>query len=153
MSESSGNSENQSHSIIVRYGELDQQFLLVEMPCFVKSIPTALNMLGINRTDLKIDKNSARNHEPKEKTSQYIGDQLLKSGTLNLKLPCDHDPFRHDLEANSITKNGILIKIRRKKNSIVDEENHSVEVIGSVSKSFIFNNPADYHVLLKYFII
>jgi hypothetical protein len=101
-----------------------KEIVSVELPCFVKSSKTALEMLG------------------GDAALQSAFDSNTSSSSLQLRFPTK-DQTRHNVQGGPIGRQGILIKIRRKK---TDPTNMSVEVLGCVNKSFVFNNPSDYQV-------
>jgi hypothetical protein len=117
---------NTNCSIQINVGDL-KELISVELPCFVKSSKTAIEMLG------------------GDAALQSAFDNNTSSCSLQFRFPTK-DQTRHNIQGCPIGRQGVLIKIRRKK---TDPDNMSVEVLGCVNKTFLFNNPADYQVFSR----
>lgn len=101
-------------------------FSRIELPCFVQDSEKSLELLGgLSLVDSAI------------KDSNNVLHFTFPSENVN----------KTRIVASVVHKNGFLIKIRRKKTQggAVAIESSST-VIGAVTKSFVFNNLADYEV-------
>ncbi len=111
-----------------------KSFIAVELPCFVGSSSKAFSMLG---------------GEDQVTASLQRGDDAI----LSLRYSNEHSPFCNGLKGTTTQKrNGLLIKITRKKQSSSKAGSSqsstvtNVEVLGLVEKMWSFSEPADYQV-------
>ncbi len=115
-----------SLNVTFTVGEL-KRLIGVEIPCFVKSTETSMNMLG------------------GRETLQGVFESDAKS--MQLRFP-SKDQTRANILGHQVAKNGFLLKIRRKKISGSEEFQTEVEILGNVDKAYVFGFPADYQFLL-----
>lgn len=113
----------------VIFGELET-LARVELPCFTSSAQVALDMMG----------------------GEDFLCRSLKNPTnaLQVKFPSGN-VIRPNLTATPLSKNGLLIKIRRRKSSSCDTEKEKpdIEILGGVPRSYVFNTTADYQVAIN----
>ena len=114
-----------------------RQYLMVHLPCFVRTVESALSMLG---------------HSPTMHTAaapcDSIGATINSSKTLHIRFPNSGDPFRHEIQTHphqgAMPRNGLIVRMRKHKRTGKTE----VAVVGGVTKGFAFDQPADFHVLM-----
>ena len=99
----------------------------LELPCFVQSGEKALDCLGGKDTVCEAMKDSESALQFKYPTAEITQTQIA---------------------ASLVHKNGLLLRIRRKKASAgnVQPSDTTCEIVGKVSRSFNFDNLADYQV-------
>lgn len=142
-----------------------RQFLMVELPCFVRSSTAALSMLGLPTVASSTIENEVRtttfpenvfsstttNTGNNESNNAVINSSVSaivnSSKTLQFRFVNDGDPFRHELQTHPhqqgpVARNGIILKMRKNKRTGQVES----IVVGGVSRGFSFTQPADYHV-------
>ena len=102
----------------------------VDMPCFVNSSSSVVQMLG---------------------GEALLNNALEKdSNNIQLRFPSENMCGSNQI-GNKIENNGFLVKIRRRKSSSASNHDVSVTVVGCVKKSYVFNNPSDYQVHFFFF--
>jgi hypothetical protein len=142
-----------------------RQFLMAELPCFVRSSTAALSMLGLPTVATSTRANETRtfpenvfssttsttNTGNNENNNAVIHSSVSaivnSSKTLQFRFVNDGDPFRHELQTHPhqqgpVARNGIILKMRKNKRTGQVES----IVVGGVSRGFSFTQPADYHV-------
>lgn len=123
-----GASSNNGSLVRAVCGEIPEISRL-ELPCFVQSNDKALDCLG-----------------GKDSVCEAIRDS---ESTLQFKYPTT-DLTQTQIGASLVHKNGLLLKIRRKKPTAggVQSTSTTCEIVGKVSRSFNFDSLADYQVSL-----
>ena len=121
MSESE--SRNDSSMQVIQYGNL-RELIRVELPCLMKDEEKAINLLGGM---------SAINDAAKDTDNSL----QFKISTFNSN--------GSTVSATTVHKNGILLKLRRRKD---DHTQTECSVLGAVPRSYVFNNLCDYKVIL-----
>jgi len=121
-----------------------RHYLVVDLPCFVRTLPSALAMLGLPEINYSRN-NSYECANLKEQTS--ISGLVNSSKCLQFRFPNSKDPFRHELQSQlqqqgPSVRNSLLVRLKRNKLT----GRVTTEVLGGVSKGFSFEQPADYHV-------
>lgn len=120
-------------SISFKFEELDP-ILSIELPVLTKSTDSAYKILGgedLVKLALRSD-------------AHILSAKFLNSNSL-----------KNFIYADKETCNGAVIKIRRKKRHLIDvdkdqDDIFSVEVLGRTIKSYRFQQPADYMVLVTF---
>lgn len=116
--------DSNTSRIVLSVSEL-KRLVHVDMPCFVKSSASAINMLG---------------------GEDFVCNSLDKDvSNIQLRFPGDNVCSSNQIGSN-IESNGFLVKIRRRKNPSRSGQDVSTSVLGVVKKSYVFNNPSDYQV-------
>lgn len=113
-----------SATITINIKELDR-LKCIELPCFVKDGMAALDMLG--------------------------GKESVFNGLLQEDISCQFrfpgsNPLRSNLTGSISGKQGVIIKVVRKKRT---KQIMRTEVVGRVHQKVIFDNPADYQVIMN----
>ena len=105
-------------------------FSRVELPCFVQSTEKAFECIGGN-----------------EVATEALRDMDITETPMQFRYPSESTSFT-SLSASVMQKKGLLLRIRRKKSKTgaTAENNASCEIIGTVDRTFAFNNLADYEV-------
>jgi len=139
-----------------------RQFLMVQLPCFVRSSTAALSMLGLppvatiteNENKIasttiseNIGDTTAKSEKNASVASSSVSSLANSSKSLQFRFINDDDPFRHELQTHPhqqgpAARNGLLLRMRKNKRT----GQVSSMVIGGVLKGFSFDQPADYHV-------
>ena len=99
----------------------------VEMPCFTDDLQKCYDMMG-----------------GEDMVSDILKDNAVP---LQFRFPTDN-MNKSNLSASTINKNGFLLRIRRPKSG---QQPSTIEVVGAVPKSHVFDNIADYQVYNKLF--
>lgn len=148
-----------------------RQYLMVELPCFVRSSTAALSMLGLPTVATTIGNgarasafpendfnsttaNTCNNENNSTAVNSSVSAIVNASKTLQFRFINDSDPFRHELQTHphqhgAVARNGLLLKMRKNKRTGQVES----IVVGGVSRGFSFGQPADYHVLKFFFLL
>jgi hypothetical protein len=119
-----------------------RSYLMVELPCFVRTITSAVSMMGLPSQNIA---------NPTGDNGSSISSLVCNSKILQYRFPNPTDPYRHELTTDPLhqgprIKNGLLIRLRRnKKTGAVTNE-----VVGGISGAFVFDQPADFHVSSRY---
>lgn len=121
-----------------------RHYLMVDLPCFVRTLPSALAMLGLPSIE-SVSNNSYECTNNQEHSS--VSSLVNCSKSLQFRFPDSKDPFRHELQTNlhqqgPSIRNGLLVRLKRNKRT----GKITTEILGGVSKGFSFEQPADYHV-------
>lgn len=118
-----------SHSVLTATAEEMKPIYMVNMPCFVNTEDTAIDMLG-----------------GQEHVAYTIKNE---TSTIQLRFP-NHNPFAYNLIGSIGSKSGVLLRIKRKKSSISNSSTSSdrpiAEIVGKVTKGYDFKIPSDYAV-------
>jgi len=105
-------------------------FSRVELPCFVQNTEKAFECIG--------------GHEV---VTEALKDTDLTETSMQFRYPATSTSFT-SLSASVLQKKGLLLRIRRKKNATgaTPQNSASCQIIGTVDRTFAFNNLADYEV-------
>lgn len=153
--------DDDNHNNIILHPSNYNLITRIELPCFInmndnnnKNIED-LNCIGGEKVIISFLKNSNnKNSSTTNKMNSSNIDQVqfrfpINTNTTSTATNKYLSLNKPNLHSSTIRKNGILIKMKKnKKNNKVN-----IEVIGISTKSYVFNNPADYQVNISYIYI
>lgn len=119
-------------SSLLDVGQSIPNLISIELPCFVKSIKSALDMLGGT-----------------EHVQRILS--IDDGAPLECRIPGDN-PLRPNLVSTFQTKRSVVLKIKRKKiiknGKVTSSTITAFDIVGLVKKTIVFTNPADFQVSL-----